>query len=51
MAFEKKRKRVANSIYGSARKRAIRQLGILQHKGKATFGDDIKITEKEFLGE
>lgn len=51
VAFGKKREIIAYLIPKSARKPAKRQLGILQNKGKAIFGDDFKITEEEFLGE
>ncbi len=50
VAFGKKREIIAYLIPKSARKPVKRQLGILQDKGKATFADDFKMTEEEFLG-
>lgn len=50
VAFGRKREIIAYLIPKSARKPAKRQLGILQGKGKATFADDFKMTEEEFLG-
>ena len=50
VAFGKKREIVAYLIPKSARKPEKRQLGILQGKGKVTFGDNFKMTEEEFLG-
>jgi antitoxin (DNA-binding transcriptional repressor) of toxin-antitoxin stability system len=48
--YGKKKTLVAKLVPKVAEKKAKRKLGILEGKGKVTFGKDFKMTEEEFLG-
>ncbi|WP_375444877.1 type II toxin-antitoxin system Phd/YefM family antitoxin [uncultured Fibrella sp.] len=50
VTFGKKKEIVAYIIPKEARTPAKRQLGILQHKGRADLADDFKLTDDDFLG-
>ena len=45
-----KKKEVVAKIVPKETKMPKRKIGIMEGKGKVTFGNDFKMTEKEFLG-
>ena len=50
VTYGKKKEIVGYFLPKSSQPQAKRQLGILEGKASATFADDFKMTEEEFLG-
>lgn len=50
ISYGKRKEIVAKLVPKTAGKKSRRKIGILEGKGKVTFGADFKITDEEFLG-